>query len=323
VGKMISIIVPIFKVEKYLPKCIESIQNQTYKNIEIILVDDGSPDSCGEICESYSKKDPRIKVIHKVNGGLSDARNAGLNVANGDYVLFLDSDDYIDEQTCEKMLISLNNEEVDVLYGNCTWIYNDREVVVKRRNITEYLVYNGYDFLKTELKTGSFSMQAWLGLFRRDFLIKNNLFFKFGILHEDEQWTPRVLLAASKVKYIDFSFYNYVIREDSITQKKDQTRNASSLLDICYDLNNYYDRVKDLELKRLLDQYLLKLFLKAVYIGYKYGDKNQLDIDKKFVHGKAITIKENIRVIIFNISVYGYCNLHEQWLNRNERNVKY
>lgn len=93
--ELISVIVPIYKVEKYLSKCIDTIRRQTYDNLEIILVDDGSPDSCGEICEEYAKKDERIRVIHKENGGLSDARNAGMEAARGNYIMFIDSDDYI------------------------------------------------------------------------------------------------------------------------------------------------------------------------------------------------------------------------------------
>ena len=101
-------------MEKYLPKCIESIINQTYKNLEIILVDDGSPDNCGEICDKYALKDSRIKVIHKENGGLSDARNAGLDIATGDYVSFIDSDDYIHEKFYEILLNLITSNNADI-----------------------------------------------------------------------------------------------------------------------------------------------------------------------------------------------------------------
>ena len=104
---MISVIVPIYKVEEFLDECIQSIVDQTYQNLQIILVDDGSPDHCGEMCEDWAKKDKRIEVIHKKNGGLSDARNAGLAVATGDFVAFVDSDDWIEPQMYETMLISL------------------------------------------------------------------------------------------------------------------------------------------------------------------------------------------------------------------------
>ena len=99
--ELISIVIPVYKVELYLEKCIESIINQTYKNLEIIIVDDGSPDNCPQICDEYSKKDKRIKVIHKENGGLSDARNAGIDIATGKYIAFVDSDDYVSDDYVE------------------------------------------------------------------------------------------------------------------------------------------------------------------------------------------------------------------------------
>ena len=101
---LISVIVPVYKVEKYLEKCIESIIKQTYTNLQIILVDDGSPDNCGKICDEYAKKDSRIEVIHKINGGLSDARNVGINRANGRYIGFVDSDDYVEPDYLEQLL---------------------------------------------------------------------------------------------------------------------------------------------------------------------------------------------------------------------------
>ena len=100
----ISVIVPVYKVEKYLKRCVESIVQQTYQNIEIILVDDGSPDRCPEMCDEYARRDARIKVIHKSNGGLSDARNVGLRIATGEFILYVDSDDYIELDACERLL---------------------------------------------------------------------------------------------------------------------------------------------------------------------------------------------------------------------------
>lgn len=111
----ISVIVPVYKVEKYLPKCLDSIINQTYKNLEIILVDDGSPDNSGKICDEYAEKDSRIKVFHKKNGGLASARNAGIAVMTGDYVTFIDSDDYIKENMIERMAELRNKENADVV----------------------------------------------------------------------------------------------------------------------------------------------------------------------------------------------------------------
>ena len=114
----ISVIVPVYKVESYLGKCLDSIIGQTYHILEIILIDDGSPDRCGEICDEYAAKDPRIHVIHQQNAGLSAARNAGLDIASGDYIMFVDSDDWVEKNTCETVLMIAQQQQADIVcYG--------------------------------------------------------------------------------------------------------------------------------------------------------------------------------------------------------------
>ena len=125
----ISIIVPVYKAEKYLPRCVESLLSQTYRELEIILVDDGSPDNCPEICDGYAEKDSRVKVIHKENGGVSSARNAGLEAASGDYITFVDSDDYVDGQMYEKMLSVAEEYSCDVVMCDCVKEFSDRREV--------------------------------------------------------------------------------------------------------------------------------------------------------------------------------------------------
>ena len=124
----ISIIVPVYKVEDYLSRCIDSLINQTYQNLEIILVDDGSPDRCGEICDEYAKFDERIKVIHKPNGGLSDARNKGLDIATGDFIIFVDSDDWIDVKTCEIVLDNAIKNKAEIVVFGVNNVYADGRV---------------------------------------------------------------------------------------------------------------------------------------------------------------------------------------------------
>lgn len=121
-NELISVIVPVYNVEKYSERCIESIINQTYKNLEIILVDDGSPDTCPMICDEYAKKDDRIVVIHKENGGLSDARNAGIEIAKGEYFAFIDSDDYISEEFLSKLYMSLKSNSAFMSICNFDYV---------------------------------------------------------------------------------------------------------------------------------------------------------------------------------------------------------
>ncbi len=148
---LITVIVPVFKVEKYLEKCVKSICCQTYKNLEIILVDDGSPDNCGKMCDKYAKSDKRIKVIHKENGGLSDARNAGIKMATGKYIAFVDSDDYVSNDYIEYMYKILKKEntkisicELQIVWKNTT-IENNKENKVQKltsKQALENLLYS-------------------------------------------------------------------------------------------------------------------------------------------------------------------------------------
>ena len=165
----ISIVVPIYKVEQYLDKCVNSLINQTYKEIEIILVDDGSPDRCPEMCDKYAQEDTRIKVIHKVNGGLSDARNYGLKESLGDYVLFVDSDDYIDVETCEKFISIIEDNRPDIVVGNAYRLENNKKYFMKHTLNTNKKMIRGTEYLKQELKSGTMYMAAWLNLYKRKY----------------------------------------------------------------------------------------------------------------------------------------------------------
>lgn len=208
-NKKISVIVPIYNVEKYLEECIKSIQNQTYKNLEIILVDDGSKDSSGKIADRYATEDFRIKVLHKANGGLSDARNAGMNIATGDYIMFVDSDDLLTTNACEMLERKINKESADYVIGNyinChedgTWwekpIFNIEKYKNFRLNINDY--------------TDSFyimNSSACNKIFDAKFIQKLNLKFEVGLPAEDAIFTTYCFIKSQKVYYISDIIYVY------------------------------------------------------------------------------------------------------------------
>lgn len=316
IAPKISIIVPVYKVEKEIHRCVESLINQTFNDIEIILVDDGSPDNCPIICDEYAKKDKRIKVIHKENGGLSDARNVGLLEAKADYVLFVDSDDYIDKNTCERFYSSIE-ANVDVIVGDAIRIEGDKKSLMEHAYISSDTIISGKEFLKTQLKSRKMYMAAWLNLYNRRFLIDNDLFFKKGILHEDEQWTPRVFLKAQKVKYIRFPFYNYIIREDSITKAKDKTQNGIDLINTCYELEKIYEEIDDIELKKLLNDNLVNKFLQAIDYGNFYSNQYKDLYSKKFLIGKPISIKNKAKSYLFIINKRLYKLIYRLLTNSN------
>lgn len=213
-------IVPVYNVADYLDRCVESIIAQTYDDLEIILVDDGSLDNCPILCDEWAIQDKRIRVIHKSNGGLSDARNAGIEVATGDYLLFVDSDDYIESSMCEKLLTTAEDAQADIAVGNLYWEYNDhREIgVMIQQNgtvVTRSCILEEY-FLRCSVAM----VVAWNKLIRRElFFTKEQIRYPMGRLHEDEYTSYRLLYAANKTAFVTEPLYHYVQREGSIMSR--------------------------------------------------------------------------------------------------------
>lgn len=303
---IISIVVPVYKVEDVLDRCVRSLINQTYSDIEIILVDDGSPDNCPAMCDEYARKDSRIKVIHKENGGLSDARNAGLLKATGEYILFVDSDDYIELNTCERFVQAVSRHKPELVVGNAIRIENHHNKEMRHSLNTHGDTISGKEFLKHELKKGTMYMAAWMNLYKRDFLIQNKLFFKVGLLHEDEQFTPRVFLRAGQVVGTDITFYYYVIREGSITKNKNIVKNAEHIFQTCKELDAIYDTVDDKQLKKLLKDSLVKKYLNMFQVAGLHKKEYSHLIDKEFLKGKAFTLRNKCKVMLFCMTKTGY-----------------
>ena len=231
--RLISIIIPVYNVEKYLDRCIKSVLNQTYKNMEIILVDDGSPDNCPKICDDWAKKDDRIKVIHKENGGLGYARNSGLEMATGDYVLFIDSDDYIDSHLLSDIISSVDK------YGKSDLIYYGHRKVDSSGNVSFEMIPNTPQDIYIEdevqnkllpevlgkspyVKEGYSvnNMSAWCWAYRVDVLRKNNFRFvsERDIISEDIYSLLNLMSDIKRVTILKKSYYNYCLNTASLTK---------------------------------------------------------------------------------------------------------
>lgn len=206
----ISIIVPIYKVEKFLDECVQSIVKQTYQHLQIILVDDGSPDSCGKLCENWAKIDQRITVIHKENGGLSDARNAGLDVARGAYIAFVDSDDWLDPKMYEIMLSTLKKENADIVACGIVDTYSNKKVI----HSSPYTSGGSEVFLKYIYQDTIFPVSAVNKLYKRK--LWSGFRFPKGKICEDAFTTYLLVDRASKIVQIPDALYHYRIRENSI-----------------------------------------------------------------------------------------------------------
>lgn len=214
--KLVSVILPIYNVEKFLSTSIDSVLNQTYKNLEIILVDDGSTDSSSKICDDYSKKDKRIKVIHKINGGLSDARNAGLDICKGEYIYLLDSDDYIDKTTIEKCVNRLESDNSDIALVNFRYCDEEGKTIestakeIKAKDI--WNIDDFWDYIYNDLSI--VCVVAWNKLYKRE--IFDSLRYEKGRINEDSLIITDIIRRVKSLSYISEKLYSYRVRSGSI-----------------------------------------------------------------------------------------------------------
>lgn len=260
---IISIIIPIYNVEKYIHRCVDSVINQTYTDLEIILVDDGSPDNCGKICDEYAKKDNRIKVIHKENGGLSDARNHGIESAIGEWLFFLDSDDWIYPQTIENLYAAAIENNVSV--SMCAYEETDSKslVVDDSKKSTLWTPKDLY------LKHHVTATTAWGKLYHKDCF--KNIRYPAGKIHEDEFVTYRILFAQEKIAFINQPYYAYFMNDEGIMRSK-WTPARITAVDSLEEQCKFFRKLKDEELIAFSDKTFLLRFvcchMNAIENGY-------------------------------------------------------
>ena len=208
----LTFILPIYKVEAYLPQCVDSILSQCDESCEVILVDDGSPDGCGAICDRYAAADDRVRVIHKPNGGLSDARNAGFRLAKGQYVLFVDSDDYIEPGSVGKLLDWIGDTQADVAFLQSRKVYPDGTWEPMGEELEREQVFGKTRDTVLEYLAGrpKFPGSAWGKIYRREFLAENSLHFPADRrLSEDLSFSLNVFLTAQRFDVLEFPYYCY------------------------------------------------------------------------------------------------------------------
>lgn len=307
----VTVIVPVYKAEKYLRRCVDSILIQTNGAIEVILINDGSPDNCPEICDEYMKLDNRVTVIHKVNGGSSSARNAGLKIAKGEYIMFVDADDYIEPKSIEYLYKNAKNNNLDISIGSITI---EGRPGFKSSYSTEFYekIWTGEQYLIYREDRGRRGMVVWIGLFRTKLIIDNEIYFKNGIMHEDELWVPMVLLKAKRIKVIRYLFYHYNnLNFDSVTRKSDLTKNGQDLIIACSELDNLFTTVENKHLKKIMMDHVAQLYIYAI-IGCGLFKRNASKrIDNSFLKNKAYYKKTKRKVFFFRVSRRLYFLIHK------------
>lgn len=296
---LISIIIPVYNVQNYLCKCIDSIINQTYKNIEIILVDDGSTDNSGTICDQYKTKDDRISVIHKTNEGLSSARNKGLKNAKGVYVQFIDSDDYIDLDTIEIMYNNICRYNADVIsYSH--YILNNGHTIC---NCTEEIEQiNSIDAIKEIMLDDKIRSYSWEKLWKRELF--KDIIYPLGRKFEDLLTTPLLFEKAKKIVIYDIPKYYYRQRDDSIMGKQSKELRLEYIKAVC-EMNKYL-REKHPEIEEYLNYNIVNMTLNTYNDIAIFGmyDLLEEDIVKQIydMSNEILTVNKNKEFINNNSS---------------------
>lgn len=265
---LVSIIVPIYKVEPYLRRCLDSIVNQTYTNLEIILVDDGSPDGCPQICDEYAAKDKRIVVIHKENGGLSDARNAGLDICKGEYVSFVDSDDWVHKKYIEELIKIAIKKNADITIGN------------------HFLAHEGYIDKAAPFKSSTYSKKeaikkiitqqtlpwgaSWGKIYKKRIFCKYK--FPIGKIHEDDYTSYKFVYEAKKILCINQYLYYYFQRDNSIS-KADTTYDFTDVMEEQF---TFLCQNKELKLAELTAINLCWRYLNKYYTNKNTNEKKKI-----------------------------------------------
>ncbi len=263
-----SIIIPCYNVEKYISKCLDSIKNQTYKNFEVIIVNDGSKDNTLKMIEPYLK-DSRFKLYDKKNTGVSDTRNYGIKCVNGDYFIFVDSDDYIELDLLEKLDNIVKKHEYDLVkyYLN---LVDEKGALIKSEKFHFKFQVSPIEVLQDE-----FSDTPVLYLYKTSFFKKNNFKYAVGRVHEDYGLTPYIILKAKDIYSIDYHGYNYVQRENSIVHGL--AKNKKRCEDMLYHFNNLYDIIsKDIEIKDNIKKYTLSYLANGLISKGAILNKNDL-----------------------------------------------
>ena len=262
----LSIIVPVYNVEPYLKRCLDSIVAENESGVEVLLIDDGSTDASGRICDEYAAQHAAFHVFHKANGGLSDARNYGMARAVGEYLLFMDSDDYLIKGSLPQLTRLMRETGSDVIVGQSLVTYDSG----KAENEAAYSIkpgtYTSAAYARALRKNRkSVSFCAQYHICRRTFLTDNGLLFRPGILHEDELWTPQVLLRAASVCYAGVLFYCHYMREGSIMHSDNYARRGDSLIVIAEELLRVFDESGRRDLQYYRDR-MAGFLLQAPYM---------------------------------------------------------
>ncbi len=296
-----SIIIPVYNVEKELDRCINSVLGQDYDDYEIIVVDDGSTDKSGEIADKYKDISTNITVIHKKNGGLSSARNAGIEVASGDYFVFLDSDDYLGKDFLTSLSKSIDKYRADIIAINLILEKGIRSGEKGCKNIKTDRTYKSDEFLKLTMKSTTYQAEACASVFRREFWKNREFKFKNNIFHEDLEISLRAYLSADSVSYCPEAKYHAVARAGSImTDGAKANKRHNDLLSILKDWNGLADIITDNELSHAIKGTVCRTYIFSCAHNRMFKPEFEI-FDKVDILKYSLNLKDFAKGILFLI----------------------
>lgn len=297
----ISIVVPVYNVRNEIGRCLESIRQQSYDDLEVILVDDGSTDGSSQLCDEYASKDSRFSVIHKTNGGLSSARNAGLRVATGEWLLYVDSDDAIMPDACEGFMEAARKSHAEIILGDAVHETLEGQELMLHDCLEPMQDFDAKTVIIKLIEKHQFYAPAWLNLYKTVNLKHNNLFFAEGILHEDMEMQPRLFLSAHNISYTGKVFYRYIDRSTSIMNASKASERMSALRSIYRDWKRCFDAVVDADLRKALYGHLAKCYLHSCC---ELGDIDLREegITLRFLFNNGLNVKERAKALVYGVA---------------------
>ncbi len=310
----ISIIIPVYKVEQYLDECLQSVFSQTYKDLEIILIDDGSPDNCPQLCDKYARQDSRVQVIHKINEGAAEARNEGLRVATGEFIMFLDADDFWMDKDGLKKLVQVfqKDSNLDIVLYNVQHFNENTQsfsTSVKQYDLTKTTGHKN-TVLSYLIKNNLFTSSAWIQMIKRDIIVNNAIFFEKGLFCEDLDWILSLWQWVNKVSALNLNMYCYRHRLNSTSNQYliKQSYDYIYILKKWMNLSNEDEQFKSIVMLYLSDLY-------ASFFRHFYMIKNQyrteISVKLKQLNTlllyaatpKAILVKKTKSLLGFNLTL--------------------
>lgn len=298
---LVSVVVPVYNVQVELPRCVKSILEQTYANLNIILVDDGSTDESGRLCDSFAAMDNRVRVIHKENGGLSSARNAGLCAAKGDWLLYVDADDEIAHDACAGFVHAARRSTADFILGDAVHDMPGHREKMLHDCLAPGQDYPARDCIIRLVEHRQFFAPACFAMYRVGFLRDNGLYFVDGLLHEDMEMQPRVFLAATAIAYTGRVFYHYIDRSASIMNAGKREKRRRAMGDVYAGWKRKFDQIEDDELRKALYGHLAKCYLRSC-IDLGPIDLRGKGITARFLFNNGLDAKEKAKACIFALS---------------------